>query len=50
MLTMLRWGIVRTDQACRAEFYRVKALVEAANTREEIDAVAAACPAWIVTA
>lgn len=39
---------IRTDQACRAEFYRVKALVEAAQTREEIDAVAAAWPAWIV--
>lgn len=41
---------IRTDQACRAEFYRVKALIEAANTREEIDAINAQWPAWIVTA
>ncbi len=39
---------VATDQACRAEFYRVKALIEAAQTREEIDAVIPAWPTKIV--
>lgn len=34
---------VATDQACRAEYYRVKALIEAKQTREEIDAVV---PVW----
>ena len=41
---------IRTDQACRAEFYRVKGLIEAAQTREEINAINAQWPADIVGA
>jgi hypothetical protein len=40
---------VATDQACRAEFYRVKSLIEAAQTQEEIDAVIPVWPTEVVT-
>lgn len=41
---------IATDQACRTEYYRVKALIETAQTREEIDAVAPVWPTAIVVA